>query len=65
MLAVCAITSLPALRKGGANRGVSMHPLVMGAIIRSSPPPHHIGIVGARLLEREADELAAALNSAQ
>jgi len=37
----------------------------MSAISRSSPPPHHIDIVGARLLEREADELAAALNSAQ
>src|SRR5713226_1872778 len=49
MLAVCAISCLPALRTGGANGGRS---------IRAAGNVH---VIGARLFQREPHEFAAAL----
>src|SRR6516164_8775289 len=66
MLAVWPMTSLPALRNGGANGGRALHPPSMNFIITGTPrwPPRraHVDVVGARLLQCQADELAAPLD---
>jgi hypothetical protein len=63
MLAVCPITSLPAFRNGGANGGVPacLHHLHHRG--HAALAARDIGIVGARIFQREADIFAAALNA--
>ena len=65
MLAVWPMTSLPALRNGGANGGCLMRVPSRNLIIAGTPRlpvARHVDIVGAGLLQRQAHELAAALD---
>ena len=61
------MTSLPALRNGGAKGGRSMRLLSMSFIIAATPRlplARDVDIVGAGLLQRQPDEFAAALDRA-
>src|SRR5262245_5904959 len=62
MLAVWAITILPALRNGGANGGRPARFCSISFIIAGTPPLRRAYVVGACLLQRQAHELAAALD---